>query len=64
MIRPAPRYCRICGCTERGACVGGCTWVLLDIDRPTAICSACAHGLEWDPILMARVGLEERDYAS
>jgi len=30
-----PRTCRICGCTQRRACPGGCHWVEADL------CSAC-----------------------
>jgi len=29
------RRCRVCGCTERAACPGGCYWVAEDV------CSAC-----------------------
>jgi hypothetical protein len=29
------RTCRVCGCTERNACPGGCSWV--DVD----LCSQC-----------------------
>lgn len=31
------RACRVCGCTEDKACVGGCWWVEYDL------CSACAN---------------------
>lgn len=30
------RECRVCGCTDRHACEGGCWWVEEDL------CSACA----------------------
>lgn len=33
---PAPRACRVCGCTNDRACQGGCYWVERDL------CSACA----------------------
>lgn len=49
------RVCRCCGCTEHNACtvrtpagLAGCSWVLVDIDTPTGICSACAIKLRWD----------------
>jgi len=29
------RTCRVCGCTEDNACIGGCFWVEYDL------CSAC-----------------------
>lgn len=32
----AQRRCRVCGCTERNACPGGCHWVEWDL------CSECA----------------------
>ena len=33
------RECKVCGCTEDAACVGGCSWVEMDL------CSACVpHG--------------------
>lgn len=36
------RRCRVCGCTERNACPGGCYWVEWDL------CSECA-GKEEEP---------------
>ena len=53
------RSCRGCGCTDLNACPGGCSWVLLDIDSPSGICSQCAVDLEWHPALMATVGWAE-----
>lgn len=35
------------------ACPGGCAWVLLDVDAPSGICSACAARLDWDPLELA-----------
>ena len=32
---PPVRACRLCGCTENRACLGGCYWVEQDL------CSAC-----------------------
>lgn len=43
------RTCRGCGCTDRHACPGGCSWVLLDLGMATGVCSSCAEELEWDP---------------
>ena len=40
-MRPAPenaRECRICGCTDRRACFGGCHWIGPDL------CSQCGEG--------------------
>ena len=34
--RTAGRACRVCGCTDAAACLGGCSWI--DID----LCSRCA----------------------
>ncbi|HKX71390.1 MAG TPA: hypothetical protein VJM75_09195 [Acidimicrobiales bacterium] len=33
-------YCRICGCTDRAACPGGCSWVP-DPAGEGDLCSAC-----------------------
>ncbi|AVP97940.1 hypothetical protein C7S18_12335 [Ahniella affigens] len=35
-LRPAPRACRVCGCTAITACASGCWWVEADL------CSSCA----------------------
>lgn len=56
---PRNRTCRGCGCTDTRACIGGCSWVLIDVRFPTGICSACAQVLEWDPQALAEVGLGE-----
>lgn len=50
------RTCRGCGCTDRHACPGGCSWVLLDIDGPSGICSQCADYFEWQPVILHNVG--------
>ncbi len=34
----AQRRCRVCGCTDDNACLGGCYWVEDDL------CSECAEG--------------------
>lgn len=31
--------CKVCGCTDTNACVGGCYWV----DAGHTLCSRCAH---------------------
>lgn len=31
------RQCRVCGCTNAFACLGGCTWVAADL------CSKCVY---------------------
>ncbi len=51
------RTCRGCGCTDKCACPGGCSWVLLDIDEPSGICSVCAEALEWNPTILVNVGV-------
>lgn len=56
------RTCRGCGCDDNNACETGdgpCAWVLLDIDTPSGICSACADEFGWRPTLMINVGREE-----
>jgi hypothetical protein len=50
------RYCRGCGCDDDHACVGGCAWVLVDVGRPTGICSTCADYAEWHPVALAASG--------
>lgn len=39
---PRPGTCRICGCTDRRACLGGCYWV----DGENTLCSACEGRLD------------------
>jgi len=52
------RQCRGCGCTDLRACSGGCSWVLLDIDAATGICSECAEAVEWDQSAFLVMGRE------
>jgi hypothetical protein len=52
------RFCRGCGCSDLRACPGGCSWILLDIETPTGVCSACTEKLEWHPVLLANVGFD------
>ena len=49
------RICRGCGCTDLQACPGGCAWVLLDIGRPSGICSQCAEEVAWEPEMMMEI---------
>jgi hypothetical protein len=54
------RTCRGCGCTDLRACPGGCSWVLLDIESPSGICSTCAEEVcLWDPMFMDQIGRDE-----
>lgn len=56
------RTCRGCGCDDDHACVVGgvaCCWVLLDVDVPSGICSACAVKLGWDIAAMASIAPDE-----
>lgn len=53
------RICRGCGCTDRHACPGGCSWVLLDIGELSGICSRCARAFQWHPALLAVVGFDD-----
>lgn len=53
---PIERTCRGCGCTDSHACPGGCSWVLLDIEEPSGICSACARMFGWHPVILHTVG--------
>lgn len=55
--------CRGCGCSDSHACIGGCSWVLLDIDTPTGVCSACAIEVGWDPRAFIMMGREAEDAA-
>jgi len=52
---PDLRTCRGCGCDDTHACIEGCSWVLLDIDTPTGVCSVCAEAVGWDPRVLAQV---------
>jgi hypothetical protein len=57
------RTCRACSCDDNHACVtelGPCCWILLDVDTPTGVCSACAVELEWDQEGLAFAG-RDRD---
>ena len=36
--RGQPGFCRLCGCTEVHACLGGCSW----IDSEHTVCSRCS----------------------
>lgn len=56
---PRERTCRGCGCTDRHACPGGCSWVLLDVDQASGICSQCAESFNWSPIEMATAGFND-----
>jgi hypothetical protein len=58
------RTCRGCGCTDRMACPGGCSWVLLDISQPGGICSTCAEDMEFEPRFMAFVGMTDERTAT
>lgn len=44
--------CRWCGCTDRAACDGGCSWV----DKRHTLCSAC---LEFDGRMKSAAGRRE-----
>lgn len=36
------RSCQRCGCTDRYACPGGCTWAETPVRGPDGLCSRCA----------------------
>lgn len=62
MPQPERRICRGCGCTDHRACVtdaGPCHWVLLDVETPSGICSACAEAWKWHPGIMAQALCED-----
>ncbi len=42
---PSEPSCRLCGCTNRRACPGGCEWVP-DPQGLGPLCSACLHQVE------------------
>ena len=44
------RRCRVCGCTDRRACPGGCSWVEADL------CSVCAG----DVVIIVKEGHDVR----
>jgi hypothetical protein len=55
--------CRGCGCDDFDACVddegNACCWVLLDINEPTGICSACAQACGYSQKVFLLVGRVE-----
>ena len=55
LLLPDLRICRRCGCTDLHACPGGCSWVLLDVDAPSGVCSQCAEEMDWDPVGMETI---------
>ena len=60
--RKPDRICRCCGCSDDNACVtstGPCFWVLLDVETPTGVCSACAAELDFNQEAMATACLPE-----
>lgn len=57
--RARERVCRGCGCTDSAACVGGCSWTLMDIETPTGVCSQCAEALDWNWRAFITLGDEE-----
>lgn len=36
--------CTACGCTDIKACPAGCTWIKLDREKGTGLCSSCFKG--------------------
>lgn len=61
--RKPERMCRACGCTDSNACVtteGPCCWVLMDVDTPTGICSACAIEFDFEQELFIFAGREDQ----
>ena len=56
--------CRGCSCDDNHACIDArgqpCSWVLLDVDTPTGVCSSCAEELDWDYEALQLVG-RDRD---
>jgi hypothetical protein len=36
-----PSTCLACGCTDRRACPGGCSWLELDREIRIGLCSSC-----------------------
>lgn len=53
--RQSERICRGCGCTDSHACPDGCSWVLLDIETPSGICSPCAIAVDFDTEIMGAI---------
>lgn len=57
--------CRGCGCDDAHACIDDrgrpCRWVLLDIDAPSGVCSACADAVHWHPGLLADMGFVDAE---
>jgi len=43
LMKDAPKECKciLCGCTDSHACVGGCSWVVVDRIKGVGVCSAC-----------------------
>jgi len=43
--RPATSSCVGCGCTDLRACSGGCSWLAVNHDDGTGVCSSCPMAL-------------------
>lgn len=55
--------CRVCGCDDDRACIVDgvpCHWVVLDIDTPTGIYSACAVKVGWQRFLFSFVAAQDQ----
>ncbi len=50
------RRCRECGCTDKFACEGGCSWVAPDL------CSACGQGDLFDATFHELFGRTDDGY--
>lgn len=61
-LQKGVRHCRICGCTEKRACEGGCYWVEYDLcssciaeatmeegrESDPEVCPICGHARVWE----------------
>jgi hypothetical protein len=56
-------FCRYCGCDDLNACVDEnghpCAWVLLDVETPSGICSACAEDCNYNQRVFLFAGRQE-----
>lgn len=54
--------CVNCGCTDLRACTGGCSWLAVNRDDSTGVCSSCPkHLTAWRAEQAAESAAERRE---
>lgn len=48
--------CRKCGCTDSRACAGGCSWLWVDREACTGLCSSCAPEITAEEVQRDELG--------